>query len=298
MRILLTGKNGQLGFRLRGTLSPLGEVTALGHDELDLRDERAIRAAVRGARPDLVVNAAAYTAVDRAEDEPETAMAVNGQAPGILAEELRALGAGLIHYSTDYVFDGSKGAPYVEDDAPNPLNVYGATKLAGEQAVAQSGAMAMILRTSWVYDSRGHNFLRTILKLAEERNELRVVNDQRGVPNWAGALARATAAIVNRFVKDGRFLPDVFGEYAGLYHLTAPGVATWYDFAEEIVAMAYQGRPGRPVVTPIASAEYPTRARRPAWSVLAPGKLTRQLGVTLPPWRESLKTCLSKSSPA
>lgn len=298
MNILLTGKNGQLGFRLAHALAPLGTVTALGHDELDLRDERALRAAVRAARPGLVVNAAAYTAVDRAEDEPDMAMAVNGRAPGVVAEECRALGAGLIHYSTDYVFDGAKGAPYVEDDAPNPLGVYGASKLAGERAVAQSGAMAIILRTSWVYDSRGHNFLRTILRLAEGGKELRVVDDQRGVPNWAGALAQATAEIVKRVMREERPENDSFAEYAGLYHLTAPGEVTWRGFAEEIVTQACRGKPGRPVVTPITTAEYPTKARRPAWSVLSPDKLTRRLGVTLPPWRESLKSCMAESLPA
>ena len=223
-RILLTGKNGQVGWELQRTLAPLGEVVVLDRRQLDLSDPDQIRERVREISPDLIVNAAAYTAVDRAEAEPEPAMAVNGTAPGLLAEEAKRIGAAIIHYSTDYVFDGAKTTPYTEEDAPNPLNVYGRTKLAGEQAVQAAGVPHLILRTSWVYGMRGKNFLLTILRLAREREELKIVDDQIGAPTWSRTIAEATAQILT----SGAW--PVSGA-SGIYHLTASGSTSWYGFA-------------------------------------------------------------------
>jgi len=281
--ILLTGSTGQLGFELKRTLAAHGEVAAFDHATLDLTDAKALAATVRLVRPQLIVNAAAYTAVDRAEQEADVALAVNAVAPGILAEEARRAGALLIHYSTDYVFDGAASVPYDESAPTHPLNVYGRSKLEGEQAIAATGAASIVLRTSWVYGLRGANFLLTIRRLAAEREELRIVADQRGVPNWCRALAEASAAMV------GRGLPALI-ERAGLYHLSATGSASWFDFAKAIV-----GDAPRPRVVAITSADYPTAARRPAYGVLATGKLERAFGIKLPPWRETLAQCLASA---
>jgi dTDP-4-dehydrorhamnose reductase len=256
MRILLTGAGGQLGHELAPLLAAHGDVTALARRQLDLADAAAISATVRAIAPDLIINAGAYTAVDRAESEPALAHAVNAQAPGVLAAEARRCGALLVHYSTDYVFDGRASVPYAEDAPTHPLSVYGATKLAGERAIAASGADALVLRTSWVYGLHGRNFLLTMMKLAGEREELRVVDDQRGAPNWSRTLARTTATLV------ARRLPWL-RERAGLYHLSCGGVTTWYAFASAIVAAT--APPGRlPRMVPITTADYPTPARRPA----------------------------------
>ncbi len=290
MRILLTGKNGQVGYELQRMLAPLGEVVALGREELDLADGSAVREAVLRTKPALVVNAAAYTAVDQAESEPELARRINTDAPAALAEAAEVINATVIHYSTDYVFDGAKAEPYREEDQPNPLGVYGATKLAGERAVAASGVPHVILRTSWVYATRGRNFLLTILRLAAEREQLRIVNDQTGAPTWAGAIAEATAQIIAGF---GR----AHGELNGVYHLTASGQTTWYEFAREILespaARILQPRPFivRDVV-PIRTEEYPTPARRPPYSVLSNEKLRRVFGIALPDWHNQLTRAL------
>ena len=256
------------------------EVVALDHAALDLADADAVVAAVRGARPGLIVNAAAYTAVDRAESEPGLADAINTRAPGILAEEAKRAGALLIHYSTDYVFDGAAAAPYDELAAPNPVNAYGRSKLGGERAIAAAGAPSLVLRTSWVYGLRGRNFLTTMRKLAVEREEIKVVADQIGTPNWTRSLAEATALLVGRGAAD-------LAERAGLYHLSGGGSTSWFDFARAIFAEA-----DRPSVVPITSAEYPTAARRPRNSVLASGKFADTFGFALPPWEESLHACL------
>lgn len=281
MRILLTGANGQLGFELAHALAPHGEVVATDRGELDLADAAAIAACVRRLAPALIVNAAAYTAVDRAEAEPDLARAVNATAPGVLAEEARRIGATLIHFSTDYVFDGSARVPYDEDAPTGPLNVYGATKLEGERAVAASGATALVFRTSWVYGLRGQNFLLTIRRLAAEREELRIVADQTGTPNWCRTLATATA----RVVAGG---PAFVAERAGLYHVSSRGATTWFGFARAIV-----GDVPRPRIVPIATEAYPTPARRPAYGVLATGKFERTFGFALPDWRDALAMCLS-----
>ena len=281
---LLTGASGQLGVELARALRAHGDVVATDRRTLDVADPDAIVAAVRGARPDLIVNAAAYTAVDLAEKETAAAFAINERAPGILAEEARRLGAVLIHYSTDYVFDGERSTPYPEDAPANPLNAYGASKLAGERAIAAVGGHALVLRTSWVYGLQGKNFLVTIRRLAAERDELSIVADQIGVPNWTRALAGATARIV------AAGLPAL-AERAGLYHLSATGAASWCDFARAIV-----GDAPRPRVVPITTREYPTPARRPAYGVLATAKFEAAFGFGLPDWREALAACVA--SPA
>ena len=279
--ILLTGARGQLGFELARVLAERGDVVALDRAALDLGDADAIVETVRRVAPQIIVNAAAYTAVDRAESEPALAGAINARAPEVLAAEARRLDALLIHYSTDYVFDGASQAPYDEDAAPNPLNVYGESKLAGERAIGASGAAHLVLRTSWVYGWRGQNFLLTMKRLGAEREELRIVADQFGVPNWSRALAEATATLLRGGVA-------ALAERSGTYHMSARGRASWYDFACAIFNCA-----ARPSLVPIATADYPTAARRPASAVLATAKFERTFGFALTDWREMLATCLA-----
>ncbi len=291
-KILLTGKTGQVGSELAVALAPLGTVFACDRRALDLADPAAITATVRKIRPDIIVNAAAYTAVDRAESEPALAMAVNGIAPGILAEEAARLGAVLVHYSTDYVFDGVKQGPYAEDDAPNPLNVYGRSKLAGERAMQASAAKYLILRTSWVYGATGRNFLVTILRLAAERAELKVVNDQIGAPTWCRDIASATCAILTRLTSAGG---AESGAVKGIYNLSAQGSASWYEFAAAILANASAAAAKqRAKLVPIPASEYPAAAARPRNSLLNHDKLRRTLGIELPHWLTSLKACLAE----
>ncbi|HYQ98897.1 MAG TPA: dTDP-4-dehydrorhamnose reductase [Casimicrobiaceae bacterium] len=282
--ILVTGSAGQLGFELARLLEPHGDVVAADRARLDLADPDAIVAAVRGAKPKLVVNAAAYTAVDLAEKERELAAAVNARAPGILAEEAKRAGAVLIHYSTDYVFDGASTTPYAEDAPTAPINVYGATKLDGERAIAAVGGASLVFRTSWVYGRRGRNFLRTIERLAAERDELRIVADQIGVPNWSRTLAEATERVV------AQGLPAL-AERAGLYHLSSTGRASWYEFAQAIVGAA-----AKPRVVPITTAEYPLPAQRPAFAVLDTSRFAATFGFALPDWRDALARCLATAS--
>ena len=274
MRILLTGRNGQVGWELERALAALGEVIALDRASCDLSEATSIRRVTREVAPAVIVNAAGYTLVDRAEAEPQLANRINGTAAGILAGEARHAGALLVHYSTDYVFDGEKGAPYQEEDAPNPISVYGCSKLEGERAVQGSGCRYLILRTSWVYASRGQNFVRTVLRLAREGRELRIVGDQTGSPTAAHELANATAALLLRGAPAD-----------GLYHLSAAGETSWYEFAREILSMT-GNRATR--VRRITTEEYPTAARRPRYSVLSNRKIRRLTGIALPDWRESL----------
>lgn len=287
MRILLTGAGGQVGHELAGTLASLGTVHALDRAALDLADAGAIRAACRAIAPGLIVNAAAYTAVDRAESEPVLAEAVNGRAPGILAREARRLDAVLVHYSTDYVFDGESRRPYVEDDATGPLNAYGLSKLSGERAIAESGCKHLVFRTSWVYGPRGRNFLATMLALAATREEVRVVDDQRGAPTSSLFLAEAT-------VRALRAIPAA-GVASGIYHLSAGGETTWAGFARAIFARA-AARPGfrAPRVVPIATSEYPTPARRPLYSVLSHRKFAAAFGFSPEPWETQLDACFAR----
>ncbi len=295
--ILLTGADGQVGWELRRALAPLGHVVALRRAEADLTDADAIRAAVRAARPALVVNAAAHTAVDAAERERDTAFRVNADAPGVLAEEAARLGAPIVHYSTDYVFDGAKRTPYVEDDAVAPQGAYGESKLAGERAVAAANPAHLVLRTSWVYASRGRNFLLTMLRLAHEREELRVVADQHGVPTPARLLADVTAAVLARAATaDGFVLPPAL---AGTYHVAARGATTWHGFAEAIVALDPRRAAQRcRAVVPIATADFPTPARRPAYSVLDPSRLERAFALRMPEWRAQLELVMAELPPA
>lgn len=290
MRILITGGAGQLGWELRRALAIFGEVVAPPRDILDLASAGSIVAAVRGIRPGLIVNAAAYTAVDKAESEAGLAMKINGEAPRILAEEAHLRNAALIHYSTDYVFDGRKAEPYREEDDTAPINVYGQTKLAGEQGVMAAKAAHLVFRTSWVYGSRGNNFLLTMLRLAKERKELKVVDDQAGAPTSARLIAEATAVAVARSFAGGVLDPDRFRQMGGLYHMTAAGRTTWYGFAQAIL----QNKEGVAKLSPIPTSGYPTPAQRPQNSMLDNGKLEKQFGFSLPDWKTGLKLCLDE----
>jgi dTDP-4-dehydrorhamnose reductase len=289
VRILLTGANGQVGWELQRALAPLGEIVALDRSRLDLAQAHALRETVRAIAPQVIVNAAAYTAVDRAESEPELARAINAIAPGILAEEAQRLDALLVHYSTDYVFDGTKSEPYVEADPTNPLSVYGRTKLEGERAIGASGCRHLTLRTSWVYGARGSNFLLTMLRLARERRSLRIVDDQIGAPTWCREIAQATAALLTR--------PDLAAPGAdGLYHLTASGATSWFGFATAIFDSAEMARLGitPPALEAIPTSGYPTPARRPANSRLDCSCLLSSAGVRLAAWDAALARCLAE----
>lgn len=289
--ILITGSNGQVGRALQKALAPIGRVEALNRQALDLADPDAIRRVVRDRKPAIIVNAAAYTAVDRAETEPELAMAANALAPGVLAEEARRINAVLVHYSTDYVFDGDKPEPYTESDRPNPRNVYGRSKLAGEQAIQSACPAHYILRTSWVYDAEGANFLNTMLRLGRERPELRIVNDQTGAPTWAGAIAAMTAQLLASKTAGA-------DPCHGLYHMTASGSVTWFGFAQAIFEEAEKILGITPPrLTPISTAEYPLPARRPANSRLNTEKLSTTFGIRPAPWREMLVHCLREKRP-
>lgn len=291
-KILLTGKHGQVGWELQRTLASLGQVIALDAAELDLSHADAIRKLVQAIRPDIIVNAAAHTAVDKAESEPELAMAINGIAPGVLAEEARKLGAFLVHYSTEYIFDGRKQGAYVEDDTPNPLSVYGKSKLAGEQAIRAAGCTHLILRTSWVYGSRGKNFMLTMLRLARERNELRIVDDQTGAPTWSRSLAEVTALILSQLYAPATS-SEALAQASGTYHLTSSGSVSWHGFAAEIMRMATV-QP-MPCLVAIPSREYPTPAARPMNSVMSNDKLMRTFGLAAGDWRDNLQLCLQEA---
>lgn len=285
MKILLTGATGQVGYELQRSLQGVGQVIAVGRGQMDLSDLQQVRSVVRSARPNLIVNSAAYTSVDKAESEPALARTVNALAPAAMAEEAKVIGAAMIHYSTDYVFDGTKASDYLETDEPNPVNVYGQTKLEGEQAIAAVGIPHLILRTSWVYGMRGKNFLLTMLRLAAERDELRVVDDQRGAPTWSRTIADTTALILAQ-AKNA----DWWESNTGVYHLSSRGETTWCGFTRAIVENA--GMNCR--VTPITGAEYPLPARRPGNSVLNADKLTSRLAV-LPTWRQALDLCMDST---
>jgi dTDP-4-dehydrorhamnose reductase len=279
-RILLLGAGGQLGLQLKQTLTDKVELTALARTELDFTDANAIRSAIRSANPEIVINAAAYTAVDKAESEPEQALLVNAVAPGVIAEELVKTGGWLIHYSTDYVFDGSGTKPWIETDPTGPLGVYGQTKLDGELAIASTGCKHVILRTSWVYATEGRNFLHTMLRLGCEREQLKVVDDQIGAPTTAEALTEATLAVL-------RCLNGDAPEVTGVYHLACAGETSWCGFAKAIFAeFASKQRP--PEVLPIPTEAYPTPAKRPHNSRLNCGKFTRQFGFQMPSWQDAL----------
>lgn len=284
--ILLFGANGQLGAKLKDLLSSRGNVRALTESDLDLRDLQKLRSLVLQAKPDLIVNAAAYTAVDAAETDADNAHLVNCAAPRVMAEAAAECNALLVHYSTDYVFDGMARTPYTEASPTQPLGVYGASKLAGEQAVIASGTAALILRTAWLYSNRGRNFLNTMLRLAAERDELRVVNDQFGCPTYADIVAEASLQMLDSIFVQGVPRP----ERCGLYHISCGGETTWWRFAQRIMELSGFGE--RIHVIPIGTADYPTAVRRPAYSVLSNAKLERVFGIRLPDWEQGLRRCL------
>jgi dTDP-4-dehydrorhamnose reductase len=303
LRILITGATGQIGWHLQRTLAPLGDMTALTRDQLDLSDLDAVTRAVRQFEPDVLVNAAAYTAVDKAESEPELARTINALAPARMAEELARNGCLLVHYSTDYVFDGNKPTAnaYEENDVTGPLNVYGRTKLEGEQLIVAAGCPYLILRTTWVYDTRGKNFLRTVLRLAREKDELRMVSDQYGAPTWARTIAEATAIILARSLERNSQTGDWQG---GLFHLTAAQQTSWVGFARAILEdyealldwPADTGEFGGPLkakrIVPITSEQFQAAARRPRNSVLSNAKVQATFGVVLPDWRSQLRLAM------
>jgi dTDP-4-dehydrorhamnose reductase len=293
--ILLTGANGQTGYELARALQRVGTVVAMDRRGLDLTDFDQIRRVVRDLAPALIVNAAACTAVDAAESDSSHAMLLNADAPGVLAQEAKRLGALLVHYSTDYVFDGTKHGPYDESDATNPLNVYGKSKLAGEQAIAASDCAHLILRTSWVYGTRGENFLRTMLRLGAERDEISVVNDQIGAPTWSRTIATMTSSVLSQLLANehDRWMHD-----SGVYHLTAGGATSWCGFAEAIFRhlkyATYATQLKQPGIKAVATASYPTPAARPLNSRLSNEKLQKTFGVKAPDWEDALQRCVSE----
>jgi dTDP-4-dehydrorhamnose reductase len=304
-RILLIGSTGQVGHELAGTLTRIGEVVVPERAALDLTRTPDVARIIHDTYPQIIVNAAAYTAVDLAEKEPEKARAINTEAPAAMAVAAAELNALLVHYSTDYVFDGSKESPYAEDDSTNPLNVYGRTKLDGENAIRDSGCRHLILRTAWVYATRGKNFLLTILRLASQREELRIVSDQIGAPTWAHEIARATSSMLERHAAAaaGDAPPT------GTFHVTAGGTTNWHAFATAILDEAAKLPSANPWlsaalgggsivtkrITPITTADYPTPARRPAYSVLSNERLTHSYRLQLPEWRDQLKAALAST---
>lgn len=300
MKILLTGITGQVGWELQRTLMTLGEVIAVGRSvseptlRVDLAQPDTLRQVIRAVQPDLIVNAAAYTAVDKAESEPELAMAINCFAPGVMAAEAKQLGAAIVHYSTDYVFDGTKATAYVEEDKPDPQNIYGKTKLAGEQAIQAEGVPHLILRTCWVYGPRGKNFLLTMQKLGREREELRVVDDQIGAPTDSRTIAEATAQILSQATEVD--VASFISNKSGIYHLSASGQTSWHGFAKAIFEhqpQQHERRLQRLIAIP--SQEYPTPAKRPAYSLLSTYKLSNTFGLTLPNWHKALDLVLDQT---
>ena len=302
--ILLTGKNGQVGRECERLLCQIGDVTALDRQQLDLSQPEEIRRAFQTFRPTLIVNAAAYTAVDKAETDEDAARSVNSHAAAVIAEEAKKIGASIVHYSTDYVFDGLKDTPYDEDDEPNPASVYGRTKLEAELAIQGSGVPYLIFRTSWIYATYGRNFLLTILRLAAEKEELRVVSDQIGAPTWNLQLATTTARILSRLYGQGR---DAMSDFSGIYHMTAAGGTSWHGFAGAILEEASRARQDTPwiiratgskplmahKVIAITTEEYPTPAQRPPYSILSNARLMQTFGIGLLDWRSTLQSAFA-----
>jgi dTDP-4-dehydrorhamnose reductase len=289
MKILLFGKNGQVGWELRRTLAPLAQVTAVDYPEVNFTVPAMLRALVVATNPSVVVNAAAYTAVDKAETETELCQQVNAVAPGVLAEEAKKIGALMVHYSTDYIFDGTKTSHYIETDTPNPLGVYGRSKLEGDRAVKTSGADHLIFRLCWVYGARGQNFMLTMQRLAREREKLRIVDDQFGCPTWSRMIAEATALALKQVLAGADR-----SAFNGEYHLAASGYTSWCGFASSIIQMMPEAERKCREVERITTSEYPTPAKRPAFSALDCGKLQKTFGLRLPNWETSLRQVLDK----
>lgn len=301
LKIVIVGRNGQLAWEANQRFQGLGELVSIGRPELDLTDIKGVRAQIRRIKPSVLVNAAAYTAVDQAQSEPDVAMKINSEAPAAMAEEMKRLGGLFITYSTDYVFDGKKTSPYNEVDPTAPLNVYGSSKLSGEKAIEAVGGSYLIFRTSWVYAARGKNFLKTILRLAAERPELRVVDDQIGAPTWSRDLADATREIIEQLAAQsssaGISIREALGDRRGIYHMTAAGSVSWCGFAAAILEeMGKRGLSQGTLakVVPIPASEYPTPAARPQNSRLCNDKLKNTFGVTLPQWRTSLTAVMDE----
>jgi dTDP-4-dehydrorhamnose reductase len=288
-RILLIGHDGQVGYELQRTLAPLGPITAVCYPDIDFAMPDTVRRVIREHRPEWIVNAAAYTAVDKAESEPDLCRRVNAEGPALLAEEAKRLGASLVHFSTDFVFDGGIQRPYVETDTPTPLGVYGRTKLEGDQAILASGVPHLIFRLAWVYGLRGRNFLLTIQRLAREGKPLRIVGDQVGCPTWCREIAETTAAALTQTETIGA--PFSMKEVSGLYHAVCAGQTSWWGFARAFV-------PSGIPIQPITTADFPTPARRPPYSALDCTKLHRVFGLSLPPWEQCLRDCLNSETTA
>lgn len=289
-KILITGVLGQVGYELQRSLAPFGTIIGIDKDEMDLTNPEAIRKFIAQVSPDIIVNPGAYTAVDLAEKDVDLCMAINSEAALVIAEEAKALNALLIHYSTDYVFDGTSIVPYQENDIPNPLNVYGASKLAGEKAISQLGGKHLILRTSWVYGTRGKNFLLTMLKLGKERDSLQIVSDQIGAPTWSRMIAEATAQIIAKLP----YLENQEGFY-GIYNLTSSGKTSWLEFADTIFSMYSEKNPEfkRPELSGILSENYKTPAARPMNSLLSHDKLKKTFDLSIPDWKVALNLCIN-----
>ena len=279
--ILLIGRTGQVGWELQRTLAPLGHIHAIDYPEIDLADHHALRSLLRSSKADIIVNAAAYTAVDQAENDEARAMAINATAPAILAEEAKKTNALLVHYSTDYVYDGKGSTPFTEQSSTGPLNVYGRSKLAGDQAIESAGGRYLIFRTSWVYGLRGKNFLLTMLRLAQERESLRIVDDQIGAPTWCRMIAEATAQALSRR-----------SDMQGLFHLTSTGETSWYGFTDAILELTRGQRERDPQLIGIPTSDYPLPALRPHNSRLSCDGLLKASGIALPHWRDALALCL------
>lgn len=294
VKILLTGVTGQVGRELKRALAPLGNLVALNRKDMDLSNPGQIREVIRQVKPNLIINAAAYTAVDKAEEEIELAKAINQTAPGIIAEEAEKIGAPLIHYSTDYVFDGQNGgSPYTEEDLPHPMSVYGKTKLEGERAIRKTGAPHLIFRTSWVYGTRGENFLLTIQRLAREKDVLRIVDDHFGAPTWCASIAESALGILQKlFVGENEVDISQFEKISGVYHLSCQGKTSWYGFARAILEKTLTINV--PKVVPIPAIHYPAPAPRPENSLLSNAKVNKVFGIVMPHWEEALSLCLAK----
>jgi dTDP-4-dehydrorhamnose reductase len=294
LNILIIGKKGQVSWELQRSMGLLGRIQCVGRPELDLADPDRVCRLVREVAPDLLINAAAYTAVDQAESEPELAMKINGEAPGIMAEEMKRLGGLMVHYSTDFVYDGSGTSPWTESNSAAPLNAYGASKLAGDRAVAAASPAHLIFRTSWVYSARGRNFLRTVLRLAESGKALRIVDDQTGSPTWSRDIATTTAMVITQLVRGAsersRHLSAQAADCSGIYHMSSSGYVTWHGFARAILDQSQRLglTEGIPQLTAISTPEFPTPACRPHNSRLCNEKLRSTFGITMPPWHESL----------